>query len=117
MLATTPTRDWALLANHNGNTALEVGSFYGSSSAFIDVLLAEGVVRDTIDAGAANGRTALMLAVSGGNVENVKSLLAHGASTTLESSGNTAYDISRTMGHQEIRKLLRDHDLGDHDEF
>jgi ankyrin repeat protein len=121
MFALTPAREWAVMANINGNTALQVGSFFSVSSQFIEALLAEKEIRATIEHGAhLNGRTALILAVSSNKVDNVKALLAHGAATELEpidgQEAVSAYNVAVHTANQPLQKLLRAHEKG-HEEL
>lgn len=54
------------------------------------------------------GRTALILATSGGHVEAVQRLVAAGADTTVkDASGQTAEQLARRLGYQQIESILK----------
>lgn len=54
------------------------------------------------------GRTALILATSGGHVEAVQRLVAAGADTTVkDASGQTAEQLARRLGYKQIESILK----------
>ena len=54
------------------------------------------------------GRTALMLAASGGHVEAVQRLVAAGADITVkDASGQTAEQLARRSGYKQIESILK----------
>ena len=99
----TPDHDFALIENSNGNTALQVSSFYDSSGTFVAALLASPKVKDTIDKKAPNGKAALHLAASHGVKDVVELLVKHGAKVD-EASAKIAAD----KGHTEVAEFLQE---------
>ncbi|GMI14324.1 hypothetical protein TrVE_jg2181 [Triparma verrucosa] len=107
MFLSTPSRSFSVLSNANGNTPLQIASFYAVSSHFVDLLLSEKTVKDAIDQPAStNGRTALMLAVSANADHNVISLIKNGADPNFSSGGVTAIELAKEKGMDHLIPIM-----------
>ena len=102
MFKSTPDHTFALIENGNGNTALQVASFYDSSGSFVSILISDDMVRKSINKPAPNGRTALHLAVSHGVKDVVEILLKSGANLD-----DVAIKIAADKGHEELEEFLK----------
>ena len=102
MMKATPStsREWALILNSNGNSALHIASFYDSTGTFVKALLADETVLGTLHQEAPNGHNALHLAVSHGVVEVIEILINFGAMVD-----ETSIEIAESKGHEEVKKV------------
>jgi ankyrin repeat protein len=98
-----------LVTNKMGNNAWQIAAFYCSGGrSFIDTIF-KFVPHDHVDDQAPNGRNALMLAASGGQLDCLQALLENGAIVEVKSAADsqTAQEISEAKGHTQITAALR----------
>jgi uncharacterized protein len=78
---------------------------YQGRAAMIKLLLDAGVEIDLQDR---DGKTALMIAASQGDLQSAKALIAAKAKLKLtDNAGSTAYQIALSNGHTELALLLK----------
>ncbi|CAB3231872.1 unnamed protein product [Arctia plantaginis] len=78
-------------------------------SGCLAALCASGADLNACSDNATGGKTALHIAAERGHVENVKTLLAAGASlNVLDSSGNTALALAERNSHRHAAHALRE---------